>query len=283
MKINVDSILPNPQQPRAWFDETALKELADSIRQNGLIQAVTVEDNLDGTYILVDGERRLRAHKLIGLTEIDAIVRPLTNHKGKERLVSAVAANLARNALNSVEEARAYKKMREEMGMSVAAIAVACGTTNTNIYCKMKINKFTAEEQEFMAVGSLPTQVEALDALLSITDEKSRVEMSRRLAQRSPTIAIVKRACSQFLQINLDISKAKKEKRTGTPATQQVEEMLPEWDALYQVGRVPKWKNFTESVVATCDKCSLRSVASESTCQACPLVEMVTTIMESVK
>lgn len=281
MKIQISKITPNPQQPRTIFDETAMRELAESIRATGLSQAILVEDCGDGTYILVDGERRMRAHVMLGLTEIEANVRPLTNHAGKERLVSAVAANIARNALNPVDEARAYHKMKNYLFMSVTEIALSCGTSVVNIYAKLKINKFTEEEQKYIADGRIPTQADALDALLSIPDPASRTEMIRRLGKRNATIKVIKSACSKFVEIKREVRR--KSRNSGTPSTELVENQPPEWDALYQVGRVPPWKNFTESIMSTCDKCALRANASDATCGNCPLTEMIKSVMESVK
>ena len=283
MKISVSAISPNPQQPRQYFDPQTLQQLADSIKAIGLEQPVLVEDCGDGKYILVDGERRWRAHKMLGLTAIEANVRPLTNHKGKQRLVSAVAANLARDAINAVDEAAAYKKMREEMGMSVNEISEACGVSSVTIYARLKINQFTDEELALFSKGLIPTQSEAIEALLAIPDVKSRTEMIIALSKRSPTVKIVVSACKQFVEIKKQARNVSKKKNSGTPALVKIKKQPNEWDALYQINRVPPWKNFTEAIMSTCDKCALRPVASEATCRDCPMVDMIETMMGSVK
>ena len=91
MKVPVQSVLPNPDQPRTIFDQAELEGLAQSIRETGLIQPIVVEQAGD-QYILVDGERRWRAHQLAGLTEIEVVVKPSTNHNGAERLTRALVA-----------------------------------------------------------------------------------------------------------------------------------------------------------------------------------------------
>jgi ParB family chromosome partitioning protein len=107
--ILISRVLPNPEQPRRRFDPGSLRELADSIKVNGLIQPIVVEDAGDGSYILIDGERRLRACKLINRTEIEAFINPPSNHNGEERLRKALVANIQRTDLNPIEEAQAYQ------------------------------------------------------------------------------------------------------------------------------------------------------------------------------
>lgn len=113
--IAIDQIVPNPEQPRTLFDEGELQLLAQSITANGLIQPIVVEPAGDG-YILVDGERRLRACQSIGWTEIEAHVRAATNHGGQERLAHALVANIQRAGMGPVDEALAYRKLVKKWG-----------------------------------------------------------------------------------------------------------------------------------------------------------------------
>lgn len=288
MKISVDKILLNPEQPRKHFNEQELHELAGSIKEIGLVAPVTVEDNADGTYTLVDGERRLRACKLNKFREIDVFIQERSNHNGRELLIKATAANVSRSDMNPVEQARAYKRLFDE-NISVREIAIKVGTSTTNIYYHLKIMKFTPEEQDLMEQGRLPLTRDALDALLSIPNEADRVAMVRSLAEKKPNGAVVVRACANFIAAKresqpLRIRNEKRIRREETLATKNVRgSELPEWDALYQVGKVPPWKVFTEAVMSTCDKCSLRSAASQDTCGMCPLVEMVNNTLNGAK
>lgn len=292
MKILISKIKLNPQQPRTVFGEEEMKTLSESIKSNGLEQPIQVKDNGDGTYTLVDGERRLRAHQLLGEKEIESFVKgKMTEENSTELLISALAANLAHDGLNPVDEAVAYHKLRHPghgtKGMSVREIARACGTTTNNVYSKMKINGFTDEERELMKQGRLPVEDEAIDALLSVPDERQRIKISKRLAERNASTAIVRKVCESFIRVKRQLKTSKQNKKAGrsenTLAVEPLQNEPPEWDALYQAGRVPPWKLFTESVMGTCDACSLRPVASVETCASCPLVSMVEKMLESVK
>lgn len=283
MKIYVDKISPNPEQPRRSFDAKEIEELANSIKAQDLLMPILVEDLGNGQYQLVHGERRLRACKLLKLKEIEAIVRPLSNHNGLDRLIDATTENVARKNMNAVDEALAYQRMVEK-GLNITEIARRVGTSIPNIYSKMKILKFSEAEQALMAAKKLPVVDDALDALLSIPSEKERIEMSMRLAEKGANGALVIRACEKFLNMKRAVRKQKKLNKGVTPAISMVSQKeLPEWDALYQVGKVPPWKVFTESVMSTCDCCSLRANASDATCGFCPLVVMVKNTLEQVK
>ncbi len=119
MNIPINKIRPNPRQPRTIFDADELQELAQSIRENGIIQPIVVEQDKDG-YTLVAGERRWRAAKIAGMKEIEAVVRPPSNHRGSQRLAHALIENVQRSAMGPVDEARAYQELVNELGTADA-------------------------------------------------------------------------------------------------------------------------------------------------------------------
>lgn len=137
--IPVYLIEPNPEQPRKTFDQEKLRALGESIVQHGLEQPITVERNGDG-YILRDGERRWRAHQLMGLPTIQAkVVDPPARQEDKERLIGAFVANYHREPLNPVEEARVIQKMSNELGMNHGEIAQALSMSRSAVYNKMRL------------------------------------------------------------------------------------------------------------------------------------------------
>ena len=125
MNIPINKIRPNPRQPRTIFDAAELEQLAQSIRENGIIQPIVVEQ--DGEWFtLIAGERRWRAAKLAGLTEMEATVRARSNHRGTQRLAHALIENVQRSAMGPVDEARAYQELVDELG-SADAVAKKVG------------------------------------------------------------------------------------------------------------------------------------------------------------
>lgn len=283
MQIPVSQISPNPRQPRKHFDQEYIAGLAESIKSQGLKEPVTVEDNSDGTYTLIKGECRLRAHKLIGLTEIEALVRPATNHDGRQRLVDAMIENVSRDNMNIVDEANGYWVMHNEMKVSVQEISIIVGRKQSRIYHCLKIANLEEPIQELIATGVFPKGLEAIDALLSIPDGESRIKMASTLAKNSATIKMVQKACARYM------ASKRAKRRLKIPALELsgISEPpfaeRPEWDAMYQLGKVPPWQKFTESLMDTCDSCSMRPVASEETCRDCPVVTLCRNVMEKIK
>lgn len=110
-ECDIKDIIPNKYQPRSFFDEGSLKELADSIEENGIIQPLVVVSNSDGTYGLIAGERRLRASKQIGLQTVPVVLREISGND--ELLELALIENVQRKDLNPIEEAEAYEKLIE--------------------------------------------------------------------------------------------------------------------------------------------------------------------------
>lgn len=156
MKIPVNQILPNPEQPRENFDQASLEELAASIREVGIIQPITVEISEDGqTYILHDGERRWRAAKLANLTEIPAeIVSPLPAGEGaggegdisRQRLTRALVANVQRQDLSPLEVARAYQRLRD-LGLTDTQIAAKVGKSRSSVTNARRLLELPQEVQ----------------------------------------------------------------------------------------------------------------------------------------
>ena len=108
--IPIQQIKPNPYQPRKTFDEAKLNDLADSIRQHGILQPIVLSESVQGYYIVV-GERRYRASQLAGLTEMPAIVKALTE---TDMMELAIIENLQREDLNAMEEAESYQKLMDD-------------------------------------------------------------------------------------------------------------------------------------------------------------------------
>ena len=173
-EIEIDLIRPGEQQPRNTFDEAKLQELAQSIRATGIIQPLLVRRR-GGLFELVAGERRWRAAQMAGLTRVPAIVREIPD---ENLLELALIENIQRQELNAIEEANAYRRLIESLGLTQDEVAKRVGRDRTFITNYLRILKLPNEiqsllEQEKLTFGHAR-------ALLGIADP----QMQRRLAQR---------------------------------------------------------------------------------------------------
>ena len=129
VKVKLDELRSNPYQPRKVFDEEALQELADSIKEHGVFQPIIVKKSIKG-YEIIAGERRVKASRIAGLTEIPAIIR---NFNDQEMMEIALLENLQRENLNAIEEATAYKKLLETLALTQEELAKRLGKSRSHI------------------------------------------------------------------------------------------------------------------------------------------------------
>jgi ParB family chromosome partitioning protein len=148
----LDKIKGNPLQPRKNFDEDALRELADSIREQGIIQPIIVEEAGDGTYTIVAGERRSRAARLAGLREVPALVR---NYTDEGRMEVSLIENVQRADLNPLEEAQAYKRLMEVTGLSQDEVAARVGKKRSTVANALRLLRLPPPIQESLKTGAL--------------------------------------------------------------------------------------------------------------------------------
>jgi len=276
-KISIDKVLPNPEQPRRTFDQSEIGYLADSIRQHGLINPVTVEQAGD-CYILIDGERRWRAARLAGMSQIDATIRPAMNGKGGlERLVLALVANLQRSDLTAMEEARAYGKMKDA-GMTNIRIANCIGKSSAHVAQSLSLLGLDDEIQHLVDERQLPKDARIVDALLSIRDRDIRIKLAHRVARPGVTIKTIVAACQK---LNDAMAATKLVHPALELAEKQAEnkQPTPKWTALQQLGHLPPWSMVTQAAVSTCRKCNLRESANELVCRDCPAVDLLGIMM----
>lgn len=152
LRLPLDKLKANPNQPRRVFDEDALQELAASIREHGIIQPIVVEDAGDGTYVIVAGERRSRAARIAGLREVPAVVR---NYSDERRLEVALIENVQREDLNPIEEASAYRKLMELTGLSQEDVAARVGKSRPAVANALRLLKLPDDMQGALAAGQL--------------------------------------------------------------------------------------------------------------------------------
>jgi ParB family chromosome partitioning protein len=150
-QVPVDQIAVNPDQPRSRFDDDALEEMASSMKEVGVLQPIVVTGGEDG-YVLIAGERRWRAAKRAGLTEIPAVVREST---GRPTLVEALIENVQRQDLTPLEEAHAYQQLLENYGMTQEQVATRVGKSRPSISNTLRLLQLPLEVQEMVDAGDL--------------------------------------------------------------------------------------------------------------------------------
>ncbi len=138
LTVPIGEIVPNPRQPRSHFDEEALQELADSIREHGIIQPLIVTRNEGGGYTLIAGERRWQASKKAGLEQVPVVVRQTTD---QQRLELALIENIQRADLNPLEEAQAYQHLSDEFNLSHEEIAARVGKSRVAVTNTLRLLK----------------------------------------------------------------------------------------------------------------------------------------------
>jgi ParB family chromosome partitioning protein len=169
IEINVDQIVPNPAQPRRNFDEVELENLAQSILANGLIQPITVRRSASGNYEIIAGERRLRACKMVGMTNVPCIV---SDCSPGESAVMAMTENLQRQNLGVFEEAEGIRKLIETWGVTQEEAACRLGKSQSAVANKLRILRLTERERKRIVEAGL-TERHAR-ALVRIEDPEMR-------------------------------------------------------------------------------------------------------------
>jgi ParB family chromosome partitioning protein len=178
--ISLDKISANPDQPRKNFDEEALKELSESIKKHGVIQPIIVEAESDDSYTIITGERRSRAARMAGLSEIPAIIRKFSD---EQRLAVALVENIQRSDLNPIEEAAAYKHLMEMANISQDEAAALVGKNRSTLANAMRLLKLPPDMQEALKTGAITAG--HARAILSLDSEEDRQTLFLRITAES--------------------------------------------------------------------------------------------------
>ena len=175
-EVDINSIVPNPKQPRTIFDADALAELSASIKEVGLLQPPVVRDMGNGTYELIMGERRLRASKLAGLKTIPVIIRQTPDN---ELLREALLENIHRSQLNPLEEGSAYQNLLNDFGYTHEELASKVGKSRSAITNTLRLLNLPAAVQRRVAAGVLSAG--HARALLTLDDESEIEKLANRI------------------------------------------------------------------------------------------------------
>jgi ParB family transcriptional regulator, chromosome partitioning protein len=219
--IDIESIRPNPYQPRREFDEKALDELAASIVQLGIIQPLTVRALGGGRFELISGERRLRASRRAGLKKVPAFVREADT---EAMLEMAIVENIQREELNPIEIAVGYQRLIEECSLTQEDVARKVGKNRATIANLLRLLKLPARIQAALKDGSLT--IGHARALLPIEDEAVQIALSDEIGRDGLNVRQVEERVKQMLRPSA--SPAEVPEKNGTPEP----ETLPERDRL---------------------------------------------------
>ena len=179
IEIDVNKLLPNPHQPRKEFDKDALQELADSIKEHGVISPIIVEKADGGNYYIIAGERRTRAAKLAGLKKVPVRVQSYSEEK---KLEIALIENIQREDLNALEEALAYRELMDMCGITQDEVARRVGKNRTTVTNALRLLKLPEDMQTSLSNDEITAG--HARALLSVTNPADqRILFARILGQ----------------------------------------------------------------------------------------------------
>jgi ParB family chromosome partitioning protein len=182
-EVFIDQIEANPFQPRTNFDEDALKELAKSIQEKGVIQPITVRKIKAEKYQIVAGERRWRASKLVGLKKMPAVIRGFDD---QEMLEIALIENIQREDLNPVEEARAYSEMLEKFDITQSELAKQVGKSRSNVSNMIRLLKLADKVKNHLQQGAIT--IGHARALLSLEKEETQIAACENIIIQDLTV-----------------------------------------------------------------------------------------------
>ena len=187
IKLKINEVEPNRNQPRQKFDEEALQELAESIRQFGVLQPLIVQKRKD-YYEIIAGERRWRAAKLAGLKEVPVVIRDMSE---QEIMEISLIENIQRENLNPIEEAAAYKKLLEEFGLKQEEVAERVAKSRTAVTNSMRLLKLDERVQQMVIDGMLTTG--HARALLAIEDPEVQFQTAVRVYNEKMSVRDVEK------------------------------------------------------------------------------------------
>ena len=194
-RIRISEIVRNPNQPRRYFDPEAIATLAESIRQYGVLNPLTVRRTGNGGYELVAGERRLRAARVAGLTDVPCL---RINADGEDSSVIALVENLQRRDLDFFEEANGFKRLIEQFGLTQEEAARKVGKTQSAVANKLRLLRLSQQNMELIRCNNL-TERHAR-ALLRLNDEADRINVTNYIIEHELNVSRTEEYIDEFLK-----------------------------------------------------------------------------------
>lgn len=180
--VDINKIQPNPNQPRTHFNETLLQELSESIRENGVLQPLLVRKK-GQKYEIIAGERRYQASKLAGIEKLPVIIKDVDDQK---MLELALIENLQRSDLNPIEEAKGYKQLLKESGMTQEALSRAVSKSRSAITNSLRLLDLPDEVQQFLFDGKMTAG--HARAILAVPYEEARIRLAQKVVDEGLSV-----------------------------------------------------------------------------------------------
>ena len=215
-EVDMELIQPNPEQPRREFDDDALQELANSIRQLGIITPITLRDMGDGTYIIIAGERRWRASQKVGLQRIPAYIRTVDDENMMEM---ALVENIQRQDLTALEIALAYQHLLEQYGLTQERLSERVGKKRTTISNYLRLLKLPALIQ--VALKNKEIDMGHARALLSLDDPKTQIRIFNEIQSQGYSVRKVEEIVKALTAGEAVESGGKKIRPTGSKLSEE--------------------------------------------------------------
>ncbi|WP_336849825.1 ParB/RepB/Spo0J family partition protein [Staphylococcus epidermidis] len=218
--IELELIRPNPYQPRKTFEEERLNDLASSIQQHGILQPIVLRQTVQGYYIVV-GERRYRASKLAGLTEVPAIIKELSD---KDMMELAIIENLQREDLNAIEEAESYKKMMTDLNITQQEVARRLGKSRPYIANMLRLLQLPKNVAQMVQHGALSSAHGR--TLLTLKDASKIKKTAKQAAQESWSVRYLEEYVNGLVSKDISRKVDKETKESKPKMIQQQERFL---------------------------------------------------------
>jgi len=208
VELKISELEPNREQPRREFDEKAMAELADSIAQHGLLQPLLVRPLFGGGYQIVAGERRWRAARMAGLSEVPAVVREMSDHEVMEL---ALIENLQREDLTPLEEANGYQTLLDKYGMTQEEVAKTVGKSRPAVANALRLLHLPEAIREMVERGELSAG--HARTLLSFPDEASMLEAAKKAVEQGLSVRELERMAKKAAEAQKEGEKPRPTRR----------------------------------------------------------------------
>ena len=237
--VSVDKLLPNPHQPRIDFNDTGLQELADSIKEHGIIQPLTVAEypDRDGFYFIVAGERRCKAARIVGLAKVPALVRRVDGNQEMAEL--ALIENIQRSDLNAVEEARAFNALIEVFGLSHDELSKRTGKPRSSITNSLRLLDLPEQVVDSVLSGWPATSARTLLPMIDYPADCVKI-MQSAIDQGWSRKRISDEVNTYFLPTSIGVNEASEIHVSGEHSEEKPKQKTLKESTKTEIDRMPK-------------------------------------------